>query len=504
MKKNCDFLGKVFNQLDKVRSYAAAFILRNPTTQTTITLDRHFLVNHDSNQKYILQKIYNRLEELSEKYYFTVEDVMILKLRELHVKVNNLKEINTKEPSIRSPLQNTESYVVRGKSKLFKSDYIPHSMELKYYGIIRKIDKKNNTTDYDNGRVIIRVKIIEEGLHHRISVFSRDNSKLLYLIEDVQYEDGFIRHWIEDDIYLRFDSEHNLVNVEIPQKVGFIEAVGTDLEIDEKILSFDIETYKVPMENGEVKMVAYACAFYDGKKSYTYYLSDYNSEYEMLYACLLDIVKKYNNHTVYCHNFSKFDINFIFKILMEKFKVGKPVSKDLDILSIPVSYQWQEGKGDKIKLVKSRVTIVDSCRIAQGSLRDLAIAFGVETLKLFFPYDYVDKNKINYVGKTPDYKYYVDSQKGAMISLLEWQAMFTNKWSMREERIKYLNNDVIALYQVMMTMNKFIFNNYRVNITSVKTTSALALLIYRTNFLVDLSENYPKNQKIVELNLKEL
>jgi DNA polymerase elongation subunit (family B) len=211
--------------------------------------------------------------------------------------------------------------------------------------------------------------------------------------------------------------DNTLVNVESPQKVGNIEPTERDKNQDTKILAFDIETFKVPTGNGDSTMIAYACGFYDGIKSHIYYISDFISQREMLLACLKDMLK-YDKHTVYCHNFSKFDINFIIKILVQEFVVDKIISKDLDILSIKVSYTFQpEKKGGKP--VRNSITIADSCRLIPGSLEALAEAYGVITKKGKFPYNFVDKDNLEYVGCTPAYKYFIDPKKGAMITLFE-------------------------------------------------------------------------------------
>lgn len=54
---------------------------------------------------------------------------------------------------------------------------------------------------------------------------------------------------------------------------------------------------------------------------------------------------------------------------------------------------------------------------------------------------------------------------------------------MREETLKYLSKDIISLYQILVKMDKIIFSNYRINITSHPTIASLAFAILRSNFL---------------------
>lgn len=54
---------------------------------------------------------------------------------------------------------------------------------------------------------------------------------------------------------------------------------------------------------------------------------------------------------------------------------------------------------------------------------------------------------------------------------------------LKGETLKYLEKDLISLYQVVEKMSDIVFSNYRVNITDVITISYLAIGIYRSNFM---------------------
>lgn len=101
-----------------------------------------------------------------------------------------------------------------------------------------------------------------------------------------------------------------------------------------------------------------------------------------------------------------------------EFHVHKVVSKNLDILSIKVSHVFPPKKKGG-KPVRKSITIADSCKLIPGSLDNLTDGYKVETLKGYFPYDYVNKDNLEYVGLIPDYEYYIDPKKGEMISLKE-------------------------------------------------------------------------------------
>lgn len=74
---------------------------------------------------------------------------------------------------------------------------------------------------------------------------------------------------------------------------------------------------------------------------------------------------------------------------------------------------------------------------------------------------------------------------------------YNNDWSMREETLKYLSKDLISLHQILVEMDKIIFSNYRINITSHPTIASLAFAILRSNFLND-NKLLPKSKGEVE------
>jgi hypothetical protein len=61
---------------------------------------------------------------------------------------------------------------------------------------------------------------------------------------------------------------------------------------------------------------------------------------------------------------------------------------------------------------------------------------------------------------------------------------FNNKkWNLREETIKYCEQDVRTLYQIIDEFSLRIFKLFRVDILKYPTLSSLAFAIYRSSFL---------------------
>lgn len=51
------------------------------------TLDHQFLVNHDSNVEQILESLFYRMDILTLKYNFTLDDILVCKYRPLYTKI---------------------------------------------------------------------------------------------------------------------------------------------------------------------------------------------------------------------------------------------------------------------------------------------------------------------------------------------------------------------------------------------------------------------------------
>ena len=56
-------------------------------------------------------------------------------------------------------------------------------------------------------------------------------------------------------------------------------------------------------------------------------------------------------------------------------------------------------------------------------------------------------------------------------------------WDLRKETIKYCNQDVIILYQIISKFKTRIFEMFRVVVIKYPTLSSLALAIYSSNFI---------------------
>jgi hypothetical protein len=129
---------------------------------------------------------------------------------------------------------------------------------------------------------------------------------------------------------------------------------------------------------------------------------------------------------------------------------------------------------DKIKIV-----FKDSLQLLRGSLAKLTRDFQVEFVKDIFPHKFAILENLFYKGPVPDISYFGN------ITQQEYDtycSRFPNGWDFRRELLKYCVKDVVGLLQILIKLNKEIFNNYGLNITSYNTIASLALAIFLSNF----------------------
>lgn len=89
-------------------------------------------------------------------------------------------------------------------------------------------------------------------------------------------------------------------------------------------------------------------------------------------------------------------------------------------------------------------------------------------------------DNLNYEGKVPAKTDFYN------ISDIEYKQIvdeFKNKhWNLKVELMKYMKNDIVALYQIVDRFSQDIFELENINITSVSTLSSLSLKTFLTNY----------------------
>jgi len=356
---------------------------------------------------------------------------------------------------------------------------LPNTADFKLWGhiILTKQDKKTGIT-----------------IHH----IRKNKSKLIFVVNIISSKEHEVIIKLKNKIILRFNDiitnktcfKRNIITKNqsyiykygkiilktVNKKTHFLTNIALNKHFNSNMIVMDIETRDI----GNKKM-AYCICFYDGNKEYIFYLDNYNSFDLMLEDALSYLLKaKYNKYRVYFHNLSYFDSVYIIRILAKIKKSNHykliPQLKDGKIINLRVNY----GPG-KSKLYN--LYFRDSYLLMPESLDKLAKAMKVEH-KSLFPIYYPGNVDLNYIGRCPDYKYFKKNLE--FDKYIEYLLNFVhNKWSLKDETIKYCIQDCKSLYQVLDKFNELIFDKYNLNIHNYPTLSSLAFAIYRGHYLKD-------------------
>lgn len=185
---------------------------------------------------------------------------------------------------------------------------------------------------------------------------------------------------------------------------NFMKSIKLSFDEANLIISFDIEAYL----NDNREFIPYACGWYNGETSNTYFLTDYESSINMISSAFKDIFeyinssKHYNKkHAIYVHNLAHFDGLYVIEALQSICSV-KPLLKDNKFIYIDASCSCEYiGKKGVKKYRDIKIRLFDSYQLIPANLRDLAKNFGCQTQKGKFPHSFVNEHNLNYVGPIP-------------------------------------------------------------------------------------------------------
>ena len=278
---------------------------------------------------------------------------------------------------------------------------------------------------------------------------------------------------------------NSLIKVEKPFNSKKIREAYMDFDKDDDIGAIDIETYN--NENNEA--IPYAIGFKTNTGTQMFYLDNYSNSSEMIVDCIDKmLVTKNHNYKFYAHNMSEFDGILILKSLMNlslkhNFKLDVKSNNDGKIISLDIVKKIKAHK----KIIK--ISILDSYLLLPFSLNKLATVFNSNQSKGLFPYNFINKDNLNYKGVIPPMDYFKNISTE---DYKNYSKEIDGNWDCKKETLKYLETDINILYHIMHQFKDTIFREYKVNITRIRTISGLAFLIYNTN-------NYNESEKPIYL-----
>jgi hypothetical protein len=289
-----------------------------------------------------------------------------------------------------------------------------------------------------------------------------------------------IRTFGNNSIYIK---DSSIVHMDTIIKSRIIKQGKRSINHNTKHLTFDIECYlddnknKTTNQDQRWNFIPYSCAWYSKNDHKIYISTQFNSWEEMISQFFTDIEKIYKDYTIRIHNFSSFDSLYMLKILYQKYKT-RPLFKDGKVISLNLS---SKSKKDKFKMF-----IKDSLKLLPLSLEKLIKGFNIDTQKLLFPYKFVNKDNLNYIGPIPTFDYYINNgvyEKSKHEKYLELSKEFNNKpWNLIEETKKYIYNDIKSLYEIIEKFSKDVYDVESINISDVVSISSLTLKIFLTNY----------------------
>ena len=224
---------------------------------------------------------------------------------------------------------------------------------------------------------------------------------------------------------------------------SFINALKTSKALNTNYITLDIETYLD--ENN--KMNIYCISFFDGKKSNSYYITDFKSTTELIHKVFKILLVRKNNHkNIYIHNSSNFDLIFLLKNIAQIPNITlDPIIKDGNFINLKIIYGPKKAYYINLK---------DSFLLLPVNLSKLAKQFNVKDLKTIFPHSFVNENNLNYKGIVPSFNHFGNF---SLEDYNNYCTKFNNNWDLKLEAIKYCEIDCISLYQVIETFSKLIY-----------------------------------------------
>nr|YP_010170401.1 DNA polymerase type B [Phanerochaete carnosa]QRZ60383.1 DNA polymerase type B [Phanerochaete carnosa] len=350
------------------------------------------------------------------------------------------------------------------KAHAYNNYVLPLSMDpTKYGNVLAEISSNDSLTRYivENGNKCFNIEV-----HPAKPV--RNNVRVLGAA-DLTWVDT----QVSDDVFKRVIGHNTLYikNEEVVVKSKQLSAkpfrkLVTDSKIADitNIMTMDIETVLI-----DGNMCPYLICAYSANNSIQSYASDTTNDSvksmfnKFIEQLLLDKKVKY----VYAHNLSGFDGTLLLKYLINTQELNvEPLIFNGKLISI------------KVKDSKDRIIMFkDSYLMLPMALRNLCTAFKVDSIKSHFPFEL---NDINYVGEFPPFDCWTD------LSQKEYNTLKSNHngiWSFKDEAIKYCMLDCKSLMEVLVQFNKLVFGEFKVNIFSSLTLPALAMRIYKSQFM---------------------
>lgn len=263
-------------------------------------------------------------------------------------------------------------------------------------------------------------------------------------------------------------------------RTSYLRKVAPHKKLDNNFGTIDIETYR-EMYDGNAKLIPYLVSIFDGVNPISFYLTDFYNSKDMLTTALGYLLQtKYNGYIFYAHNLSGFDLTFLYPVLSSMGNI-RIIENKGKVLLVKVTGIATDNPRKKVSF-----TICDSYLLLNSNLNDLANSFGVENRKSIFPLFFANLTNLNYIGQVPYISHFKEGlTQSEYVNYVN--GLIGGVFNLREEAVKYCENDCIVLYQIMLKYQRFIWEEFGLNITRTPTITSLAFGIFRSKFLNKLN-----------------
>jgi len=227
---------------------------------------------------------------------------------------------------------------------------------------------------------------------------------------------------------------------------------------------------------------------FPGNEARTFYLNDYDSADAMASAFWQTMAAESNGRVVYAHN-APFDYAFTLDSLQNTF------GKD----NIVILRHKNKIKAIEVILEGNCILkLHDSASLFyQAGLRDLCQTYSVDNKKTYFPYNFATLESANYIGPIPPYELWSNNHNPDNNCPFEvWDKLPKDNWNLREELVRYMVQDIIALEQVLTKHAKYIWENFGLNLHNILTAPGMSkYLMFQEQYYYKETNKKPDGKK---------
>ena len=484
--------------------------------------------NYNKNNFKDCYEIFVRYIEQMSEYYKNFEITSIIFTFCINKENTILNKKIESEPEINENLSNENISKIKNKLKLYVKN-LPITSDLNKWGEINVISgtypynfnklKNNITTKIlidikdKHNNYIVEIKLIVNNnknyLIHKVTVvnkkFMKPTHEFIDIIENLNNLNNFTRI-INNQLIVYNNKEP--VYIQNRHKTNYFSKVKKCDSVNTNFITMDLETKSI---NGILE--PYCICIFDGKNSFSFYITDFTSSEEMVKNALKFLMKrKYNRSIVYLHNFSYFDGIFLFgsllKLIDNPTKNIKPLMRNGRIINLKVNFLTETKNNRKINY---SINFRDSYLLLTASLSKLGKTFSsnkmVKQEKWFFPFNFINEKHINYdyIGNVPEIKYFNGMNQETYNNYLEFiknKNKSLSNWNIKDETIFYCEQDCRTLYFVIDEFGKEIFKLFKISISKTPTISSLAFRIFRSSYIYDSTKIAIINNELYEFLYK--